>query len=311
MITVFTPVYNRADTIHRVWESLNSQEFKDFEWVVIDDGSTDDIRSVIERYKDKSPFDIVFWEFPENRGKHIATNKALELARGEFFIVADSDDAFSPDALSFFMDSWNEIPAQVRESFCGVRACCCDQLGRRVSDSLPHDPLDTTMLEAYFVHGFRKESWCMVLTSEHRKHLFPNDHIGHFFPEGVVWSSMTRNKLLRFRDKETRIYFTDSVGSLNSSKKTRSAKSTNSIITARFYLEESGNYFSCDYVFFVKCAILFDAYSIYERKFCFNFQSLRTTSAKLLSALLLPFSIFVAIYFYCCHLFETRRRNVP
>src|SRR3974390_2962093 len=96
--TVFTPTYNRAHTLHRVYESLLGQTVTDFEWLVVDDGPTDDTEGLIAHYKRfvGKAFPITYCKLLRNRGKHRAHNLAVSMARGEFFLVADSDDWITP-----------------------------------------------------------------------------------------------------------------------------------------------------------------------------------------------------------------------
>ena len=98
--TVFTPVFNGEKYLHRVFKSLKEQEFRDYEWIVINDGSTDGsaglIRAFIEENKD---INTVYIEQP-NSGKHLSWNRAVEHARGRLFVPADADDYFFPDTLS-------------------------------------------------------------------------------------------------------------------------------------------------------------------------------------------------------------------
>lgn len=70
--TVFTPVYNRRDKIHRVWDSLRSQTFRDFEWIVVDDGSTDNVMEILAIYKNEADFPVTILR-QENKGKHFAS----------------------------------------------------------------------------------------------------------------------------------------------------------------------------------------------------------------------------------------------
>lgn len=99
MITVFTPVYNRAYIINRLYESLCNQTDKRFEWLVIDDGSTDNIDQIINECRAKDPsFSIQYYK-QKNGGKHRAFNNALDWAKGEYFFVVDSDDYLSSDAI--------------------------------------------------------------------------------------------------------------------------------------------------------------------------------------------------------------------
>ena len=107
-ITVITPTYNRCKTLHRVYNSLVSQTYKDFEWLVIDDGSTDDTKELIQNYIKENKIDIRYYS-QENQGKHMALNKAMQLIDSEYITVIDSDDEFLPNAFEVFLKYWNEI----------------------------------------------------------------------------------------------------------------------------------------------------------------------------------------------------------
>ncbi|HCA4946017.1 TPA: glycosyltransferase family 2 protein, partial [Acinetobacter baumannii] len=83
-LTIFTPSYNRAHTLHRVYESLQVQTLQNFEWIIIDDGSIDNTEDVVKDIINKSKFPIIYIK-QENSGKQAAWNKAVSLAKGEYF----------------------------------------------------------------------------------------------------------------------------------------------------------------------------------------------------------------------------------
>lgn len=89
--TIFTPTYNRAYILPKLYQSLLRQSNKDFEWLVIDDGSTDNTESLVQKYINENKIPIRYY-IQENQGKHIAINKALNLANGEYLVTVDSDD---------------------------------------------------------------------------------------------------------------------------------------------------------------------------------------------------------------------------
>jgi glycosyltransferase involved in cell wall biosynthesis len=91
LFTVFTPSYNRARTLPRVYESLQRQTLRNFEWLVMDDGSTDDTRQLVTRWQAESNFPIRYI-FQENQGKPAAFNHGVQEARGKLFLTLDSDD---------------------------------------------------------------------------------------------------------------------------------------------------------------------------------------------------------------------------
>src|SRR5271168_5258315 len=119
LITVFTATYNRAHTINRVYDSLRLQTLRDFEWLVVDDGSMDGTVELVAGWTRLADFSIRYLR-QDHAGKHFAHNRMLKEARGRFMVVLDSDDAFVPDALHKLMCAWNSIPEHERHTFYSV-----------------------------------------------------------------------------------------------------------------------------------------------------------------------------------------------
>ena len=97
MITIFTPVYNRAHELLRLKESLDNQSDYNFEWVIVDDGSTDNVEKLVRAWQEEKKYSIIF-ERQGNQGKHIAYNLGVKLAKSDWFICVDSDDLLTFDA---------------------------------------------------------------------------------------------------------------------------------------------------------------------------------------------------------------------
>src|SRR5690348_333025 len=115
-ITVFTPAYNRNHTLSRVYESLLRQDSSLFEWLVVDDGSTDSTVSTLAKLQSEAPFNIRFISQP-NGGKHRAHNTAVRHANGELTLILDSDDELVEGAVEAIWDEWCAIPAEMRPSY--------------------------------------------------------------------------------------------------------------------------------------------------------------------------------------------------
>lgn len=97
-ITIFTPTFNRAECLVRLYHSLCSQSCDSFEWLIIDDGSIDDTFKVIENFKNEHLINVRYF-FQENQGKHVAFNKAVYLAVAPLFMCLDSDDYLESNAI--------------------------------------------------------------------------------------------------------------------------------------------------------------------------------------------------------------------
>src|SRR5690625_5160901 len=106
-LTIFTPTYNRAYCLHCCYESLTKQTNKDFIWLIIDDGSTDDTEKIVKDWKKKNKIQIGYvWQ--NNQGMHGAHNTAYEHIQTELNVCIDSDDYMPDDAVEKILSFWNE-----------------------------------------------------------------------------------------------------------------------------------------------------------------------------------------------------------
>lgn len=208
MFTVFTPAYNRAHTLHRTYESLKRQTCRAFEWLVVDDGSTDHTRDLLASWEAENLVPLRYFHQP-HRGLHFAYNLAMRQARGEFLIKLDSDDACVPWALERLLFHWQQIPASHRTWFIGVTSLCQDQHGRLVGNRFPQDVIDCSTGEIHYRHRVWGEKWGFVRTDVLRRHPFPEDVTGDFVPESVVWSRIARQYQTRFVNDVLRVYWID------------------------------------------------------------------------------------------------------
>lgn len=206
-ITILTPTYNRASLLPRLFDSLLRQTSKDFEWIVVDDGSTDDTREVVANLKEKCggafPMGYVY---KANGGKHMAINIGAERARGELLFIADSDDLLTDDALETVENSWHDISDD--KSFAGIAGLDIAMDTREVIGSgLPQGHIDCNAIDIryrYHVTGDMKE---VFRTEVLREFPFPEFAGERFCPEQLVWFRMARRYRLRYINKP--IYIAD------------------------------------------------------------------------------------------------------
>ncbi|MBE5825486.1 MAG: glycosyltransferase family 2 protein [Butyrivibrio sp.] len=213
-ISVITPTYNRATVLYRVYESLKAQTYKDFEWIVIDDGSVDDTRTVVEEYIKENLFPIRYF-YQENNGKHIALNEGCKKALGEMIVIADSDDSFTGNAFEVMLKYWDEIPDEDKKNYRGITCRCYDPADNSEIGFITNDKyLDLLGLDATYKYKINFEMWGINRRDLMLKFPFPDirrtDKGGlHFFPETVIWDNMGRNYKVRYINECLRAYYKD------------------------------------------------------------------------------------------------------
>jgi glycosyltransferase involved in cell wall biosynthesis len=297
LLTIFTPTYNRAHTLHRVHDSLNLQTVRSFEWLVIDDGSTDGTEDIITNWARSADFPIRYIR-QRHAGKHVAHNRALKEARGRFFACLDSDDALPQDSLEQLVNLWETIPVHERVNFYSVGGLCRDQHGGIVGSRFPAEPYDADLREMIFVDGVRGEKWILALTDIMRRYPFPEISETDFIPEGLVWFDVAKNFKTRWTNHVVRTYYVDDPqtgGTL--SKRTRLDE--NALGRWHYYawfLDNNIEYFARSRVPFLKAAIMLPIVGCMARKTLRQtLANVKSRCAKVLVVAALPVSVTVYI----------------
>ncbi len=257
--TVFTPTYNRAHTIARVYDSLKSQTFRDFDWIVIDDGSVDQTAKLIRDWQQEADFKIIY-QYQTNSGKHVAFNRAVKMARGELFLVIDSDDGFLPTALESMLRWWEAIPPDERDAYTGVVTLCQYEDGNICGEPFPSSPLDTNSLDLRFKYKTRGETWGFHRTEVLQAYPFPEDESVRFIPENLIWDNLARKYKVRCINEPLRIFYQDSGNQITKADPRKKA------LVKKYFLQilnRDFDYFSYDPKSFAKWAILYVRYSFH------------------------------------------------
>ena len=206
IFTVFTPTYNRAHTLSRVYDSLCSQTFTHFEWVIVDDGSSDNTKQLIDGWIAERRVSIRY-EFQPNKGKHVAINHGVRVAKGDLFLIADSDDGFPANALNILYNHWRAIPDEQRPRFTGVTGLCVDEQGQIIGDKFPENVFDSNSPDIFYRHGIRGEKWGFHRTDVMKAFPFPEPENIRFVPEGLIWNAIGRQYKTRFVNDIVRDYY--------------------------------------------------------------------------------------------------------
>lgn len=213
--TVFTPTRNRAHTLPVVYESLSRQTFRDFEWLVIDNDSTDTTADLVSRWQSEATFSIRYIRQP-NRGVQVSWNRAAVEAHGRFMVVLPSDDTCFPEALERLKCHWDSIPKERQPEFSAVTGLCVDEHGRQVGDRFPFDPTDSDSLEIRFRYKVHGEKWGFQKVSVMREHPLPliPGYRG-YIPESLMWDAISRRYKTRYVNEPLRVITLDDRSSLS------------------------------------------------------------------------------------------------
>lgn len=193
-ITVFTPTYNRAYIIEKLYHSLQRQTFRDFEWLIVDDGSSDNTADIVAAWQHEGNVFPIRYYKKENGGKCRAINYGVDLAEGELFFNVDSDDYLTDDALEKVASWVDTLPKD--EKFCGV----VGNLGTSATET-PNTPMteayrDATLLERYgdyADHPIDGERAPVFFTDIQKQYKYPVFEGEKFMTPAVTWNRMAHD----------------------------------------------------------------------------------------------------------------------
>lgn len=197
LLTVFTPVYNRGELLRRAYESLCRQTDTDFEWLVVDDGSTDNtpavLRDIVAAHGAGFPIRLVT---TPNGGKHRAVNRGVAEARGKWFTILDSDDYLTPDAVAVMRRRLEGVdPAR---GLAGMVALRVHPDGTTVGTPVDFECRDLHHSQYRVELGIEGDRAEVVATEVMRRYRFPEFPGEKFLREGPVWQQLGTDYRLRY-----------------------------------------------------------------------------------------------------------------
>lgn len=196
LITVFTPAYNRAHLLTRLYESLCKQTYKDFEWVIVDDGSTDETKELSQALSEREgTFFLLRYFYQENGGKHRAINHGVREAQGELFLILDSDDTLPPNALERIAFYYQQIKDD--SAFGGVCGYMAHHNGTVIGKGCDIPVLDTNSIELRYKYHVEGDMLEVFRTSVLKEIPFPETKDEKFVPEVLVWNRIACKYKLR------------------------------------------------------------------------------------------------------------------
>lgn len=194
-ITIFTPTYNRAYILPALYESLCYQTCKDFEWIIVDDGSTDNTEKLVKSWLSELIFPIHYIR-QKNGGKHRAINRGVQEANGELFFIVDSDDILPSDSVERIINQYASIKGDA--SFGGVCGLKAYFNGEKVGGECDFGLLDCTSIDFRFKLNMRGDMAEVIRTSVLKEFPFPEIDNEKFCPEALVFNRIALKYKLRY-----------------------------------------------------------------------------------------------------------------
>lgn len=221
LVSVYTCVYNGAHTLHRVFDSMRKLEYENLEHIIVNDGSSDDTEALIQEYTQTVQFPVKYHK-KENGGKHTALNVAWDLAEGEFLVQLDADDELLPHAVRFLVDTYFQIPEEIRGQYWCVHGRCITQHGDFVGDRYPDgingSDWKTAAIQASACSG---EKIGLQVRKYLNPYRFPEVKGLSHLPESTFWKQINTKYGTWYTNEVVRVYYVGEGGNLTAKKTQR------------------------------------------------------------------------------------------
>ena len=295
-ITIITPTYNRAKTLPKVFESLLKQSFKDFIWIILDDGSTDNTTEIVENFQLFNPFFEIIYMKDKNRHKFLTVLEGVKMVKTPYFMVVDSDDIYPEDALETLISEVEKIENQ--DNYVAVMGLSADENGKIVGNQYPNNGFDGSIFEMRYKYKVRGDKFGIFITKTYQREVSGKDFSHYegkgYIPQSVIFNEYdARGIKTRFVNKIVRFYLKDDDDEASVSNTRWSGKNLFGLTEGHLsFLNSYGNQ-----LFFYPKALLrnligYQTYAIKSgRKISTIFTEIKNPWIKILGIITLPFSI--------------------
>lgn len=184
-LTVFTPTYNRAHLLPRLYNSLRNQTSKDFIWLIIDDGSSDGTDELIQKWQAESKIEIQY-HYKKNGGMHTGHNAAYKIIKTELNVCIDSDDFMPPGAVQQIIKQWNSVPN--KKNIAGIIGLDADENGKIIGTKIPLHLHAGTLTDLYKKQGVTGDKKVVLQTEIVRQYpAYPEFENEKLVPLGILY----------------------------------------------------------------------------------------------------------------------------
>lgn len=284
-LTIFTPTYNREKHLKKLYDSLLNQTNKNFNWIIVDDGSTDDTEELVKGFIKEKKIEIKYFK-QKNSGKHIAHNKGVKECNTELFFCVDSDDYLVNDAVQLILSVWDNN----NNNNTGIVALRGYFDGEIMGNEMPTSIKQSTLSDLYYVYGKKGETALIFKTEYLKKNLFPQFDEEKFLSEELIYNEIDKiGKMTVLNKVIYKMEYLEEGLTKNYIKMWKnSPKGVISVLKSRYDISKNligiRKYYRC-----IRVILIFNAFCI-NRKISIN----KNTPNKFLSNTLLLPSFFIS-----------------
>ncbi len=283
-ITVFTPTYNRAYTLHKCYESLKKQSCKNFKWLIIDDGSEDNTRELVKEWINEKKVNIKY-HYQENQGMHGAHNTAYELIDTELNVCIDSDDYMPENAIEKILDFWDK---NKKKDIAGIMALDAYTDGKIIGSQFPQTLIESTYFDIYNKYGVKGDKKLIYRTDLIKQNPYPIFEGEKYVGLAYKYAKLDEKyKLLLMNEVVCKVEYMQDGSSLNMLRQYK--KNPKGFAFIR--IEDMKNP-KCKLSFKFKSAIHYVSSNIFSK----NRKFLRESPCKFITLLAIPFGIILFAY---------------
>lgn len=209
-ITIFTPTYNRAHLLPRLYDSLKNQEYTELEWVIMDDGSKDNTKELVESWINESKIEIIY-NYQMNQGRFAAFNNAMSFFKGDLILFVDSDDYLLPNSILKIVDVWNKITD--KRSVSGIIAYMQTDGGKVLGSKFPEGVKRERIYTLYDKYKMKGDKFIAFRNDLIQKYKYPVFKNERFTGDSIIFNAMNQDApMYLLREKITfREYQEDSI----------------------------------------------------------------------------------------------------
>ena len=202
MVTIFTPTFNRAYRLTDLYNSLLSQTSTNFEWIIVDDCSTDNTEKLVQSWIQENKINIIYHKQNQNGGKHRAINKGVNFAHGDLFFIVDSDDFLTEDAVESIETEWSFC--ENKDRYAGL---CFRKMTKDLSffennksqykilgKDFPEYKCSANSIDIAYKWGCNTDKAEIFKTNVLKKYPFPEIKGENFCEEVIVWFKIAKKK---------------------------------------------------------------------------------------------------------------------